>query len=184
MTSLTDPYSSNSDGSAKDPAAFQKALLADSEKMKALESEPEVLKVVQGQDLQAFQELLKTVFAVSEPHASSSVGILHKEMSTRCSSCTLQKLACIFSWNVPSCYRGLQTHTYGIQKTPSRERKVSWALDWLSVLTYTLCDTISTCIWQKDNLDPQLLKGSLTDCRQYDQLVLQDRGCNWCTSFD
>ena len=58
------PYASNPDGSAKDPAAFQKAVLGDANKMKALEAEPEVLKVVKGQDLQQFQELLKTVYAV------------------------------------------------------------------------------------------------------------------------
>ena len=67
MTSAQDPFVTNADGSAKDAAAFRQALLADSEKMAALENEPEVLKVVRGQDLQAFQELLKTVFAVSIP---------------------------------------------------------------------------------------------------------------------
>lgn len=59
------PYATNPDGSAKDPAAFQKAVLADADKMKALEAEPEVVKVVKGQDLQEFQELLKTVYAVN-----------------------------------------------------------------------------------------------------------------------
>ena len=72
MATATDPYATNVDGSAKNPAAFRGALLADSEKMAALESEPEVLKVVNGQDLQAFQELLKTVFAVSIPLLSSA----------------------------------------------------------------------------------------------------------------
>ena len=63
-SSSQDPYATNPDGSAKDPAAFQKAVLADASKMKALEAEPEVVKVVRGQDLQEFQELLKTVYAV------------------------------------------------------------------------------------------------------------------------
>ena len=63
-TSSEGPYASNPDGSAKDPAAFQKAVLGDANKMKALEAEPEVLKVVKGQDLQQFQELLKTIYAV------------------------------------------------------------------------------------------------------------------------
>ena len=60
-----DAYAINSDGSAKSPEAFLQALRADSEKMKLLESEPEALKVVQGDDLQKFQELLKTVYSVS-----------------------------------------------------------------------------------------------------------------------
>lgn len=60
-------YATNPDGSAKDPAAFQKAVLADADKMKALEAEPEVVKVIKGQGLQEFQELLKTVYAVKSP---------------------------------------------------------------------------------------------------------------------
>ena len=62
--SVEDPYAIHNDGSAKDPAAFQQALRADESKMKDLQSEPEVIKIVLGQDLQAFQELLKTVYAV------------------------------------------------------------------------------------------------------------------------
>ena len=62
--SIKDPYAINNDGSAKDPTAFQQALRADESKMKYLQSEPEVIKIVLGQDLQAFQELLKTVYAV------------------------------------------------------------------------------------------------------------------------
>ena len=65
MASAKDSYATNTDGSAKDPTAFRQALLADSEKMAALDSEPEVLKVVKGEDMKAFQELLRTVYAVS-----------------------------------------------------------------------------------------------------------------------
>lgn len=64
MSGSKDPYEINADGTARDAASFQKALTADPEKMAALEREPEVLKVVKGQDLQQFQELLKTVYAV------------------------------------------------------------------------------------------------------------------------
>ena len=80
-TSSEGPYASNADGSAKDPAAFQKAVLGDANKMKALEAEPEVLKVVKGQDLQQFQELLKTVYAV-DSSAKSDYQCLHRESHT------------------------------------------------------------------------------------------------------
>lgn len=63
---VEDPYAIHADGSARDPAAFRQAVRGDEEKMKALQSEPEVLKVVQGDDLQAFQELLKTVYSVRQ----------------------------------------------------------------------------------------------------------------------
>ncbi|KAK9907304.1 hypothetical protein WJX75_001087 [Coccomyxa subellipsoidea] len=56
------PYALNEDGTAKDPVAFQKALKSDSEKMVALEEEPESLRIVMGDDMHAFQELIKGVY--------------------------------------------------------------------------------------------------------------------------
>lgn len=67
------PYATQPDGSAKNAAAFQKALLEDADKMKALESEVEVLKIVKGQDLQAFQKLLRTVYAVRPSDDTSTL---------------------------------------------------------------------------------------------------------------
>lgn len=61
---VDNPFAIKADGSAEDPAAFREALRADEEKMAALRTEPEALKVVEGDDLQAFQVLLKTVYAV------------------------------------------------------------------------------------------------------------------------
>jgi hypothetical protein len=58
------PYALNEDGTAKDPVAFQKALKSDSEKMVALEEEPESLRIVMGDDMHAFQELIKGVYQV------------------------------------------------------------------------------------------------------------------------
>jgi len=60
-----DPYAMNDDGTAKDPKAFKEALLANAGKMEALEKEPEVLKIVQGDDIHAFQELIKSVYQAS-----------------------------------------------------------------------------------------------------------------------
>lgn len=58
----TDPYAMNDDGTAKDPVAFREALKADPAKLEALEKEPEVYKIVLGEDVNAFQELIKSVY--------------------------------------------------------------------------------------------------------------------------
>ena len=60
----SDPYALNEDGTPKDAAAFREALKADPAKMQALEKEPEVLKIVMGDDIHAFQELIKSVYVV------------------------------------------------------------------------------------------------------------------------
>ena len=64
MSQAPDPYALSEDGTAKDPAAFKAALQADPVKMEALEQEPEVSKVVLGDDLDAFQDLIKSVYQV------------------------------------------------------------------------------------------------------------------------
>lgn len=58
----SDPFALNDDGTAKDPAAFRAALRADPVRMEALEKEPEVAAVVLGEDENAFQELIKSVY--------------------------------------------------------------------------------------------------------------------------
>lgn len=58
----SDPFALNDDGTAKDPAAFRAALRADPVRMEALEKEPEVAAVVLGEDVNAFQELIKSVY--------------------------------------------------------------------------------------------------------------------------
>ena len=59
-----DPFALNEDGTAKDPLAFQKALREDPAKLEALEKEPEVASIVLGEDIAAFQELIKNVYQV------------------------------------------------------------------------------------------------------------------------
>ena len=59
-----DPFALNEDGTARDPAAFREALRADPVKMEALEKEPEVAAAVLGEDVNAFQELIKSVYQV------------------------------------------------------------------------------------------------------------------------
>lgn len=62
---MADPYAVNDDGTPKDVAAFRDALRADPAKMESLEKEPEVLKIVMGDDLHAFKELIKSVYQAS-----------------------------------------------------------------------------------------------------------------------
>lgn len=54
----------NDDGTAKDPIAFREALKADPMKMEEIEKEPEVAKIILGDDVNAFQELIKSVYHV------------------------------------------------------------------------------------------------------------------------
>lgn len=63
-TPAEDPFALADDGTAKDPIAFQNALKADPAKMEALEKEPDVAAIVLGDDISAFQELIKNVFQV------------------------------------------------------------------------------------------------------------------------
>jgi hypothetical protein len=65
-----DAYALNDDGTAKDPVAFREALKADPAKMEALEKEPEVANIVLGDDVNAFQELIKSVYQVSMANVS------------------------------------------------------------------------------------------------------------------
>lgn len=58
----SDPFALNDDGTAKDPAAFRAALRADPVRTEALEKEPEVAAVVLGEDDNAFQELIKSIY--------------------------------------------------------------------------------------------------------------------------
>jgi hypothetical protein len=58
------PFAMNDDGTAKDPVAFREALRSDPEKMEALEAEPDVKRVVLGDDIHAFQELVKLEYHV------------------------------------------------------------------------------------------------------------------------
>ncbi|KAG7668758.1 hypothetical protein Ndes2526B_g03616 [Nannochloris sp. 'desiccata'] len=65
----SDPYAINDDGTPKDAVAFRDALKADPKKMEALEQEPEVLKIVVGDDIHAFQELIKSVYVAEKKRA-------------------------------------------------------------------------------------------------------------------
>ena len=68
LNTMAEPYALNDDGTAKDAKAFREALRADKEKMEALKEEPDVLKVVLGDDLYAFQELIKSVYQVRKDY--------------------------------------------------------------------------------------------------------------------
>ncbi len=53
------------DGSAADPRAFQRALLADPAAVAQLEPHPDVLAVVRGDDMEALQQLLRQAMQAS-----------------------------------------------------------------------------------------------------------------------
>ncbi|KAK9827809.1 hypothetical protein WJX74_003261 [Apatococcus lobatus] len=59
----------NEDGTAKDPVAFQQALRNDPVKLAALEKEPEVAKIILGEDTYAMQELLKSVYEAEKKNS-------------------------------------------------------------------------------------------------------------------
>ncbi|XRB13156.1 hypothetical protein RI054_05g29930 [Pseudoscourfieldia marina] len=63
------PFARNKDGTAKDPKAFQDALKRDAEKLQMIEQDPELAKVLLGDDMDAFQETLKMVKKMEDQRA-------------------------------------------------------------------------------------------------------------------
>lgn len=63
---MSDPFAVHEDGSPKDAVAFRDALRADVAKMEILEKEPDAIQIVQGDDIHAFEELIKSIYQVSE----------------------------------------------------------------------------------------------------------------------
>ena len=57
-------FTVNADGSARDPLAFQAALKADQRKLEVLQTEPETLAVMLGDDIPAMQAMLRSAFEV------------------------------------------------------------------------------------------------------------------------
>jgi hypothetical protein len=76
---MPDAYTLNEDGTAVDPVAFKAALLADPSKVASLKEEPEVYEIVQGDDIPAFQELLKSVYQAEKKRIEK----LNKGMAER-----------------------------------------------------------------------------------------------------
>ena len=59
-------YEFNEDGSAKDPKAFRDALRADPLKLDVIASDTEIASIVLGDDDEALQSLLKSLFQASD----------------------------------------------------------------------------------------------------------------------
>lgn len=79
---MADPFALDDDGTVKDPAAFREALRADPVKMEALEKEPEVAAIVLGEDVIAFQELIKSVYQVqTAPVGAGSAPVRRRGLS-------------------------------------------------------------------------------------------------------
>ena len=58
-------YDTLDDGTPKDPKAYQAAIRADTEKMTMLDEDPESKAIVLGDDMHAFQELIRGAYQVS-----------------------------------------------------------------------------------------------------------------------
>lgn len=58
-------YDTLDDGTPKDPKAYQAAIRADTEKMTMLDEDPESKVIVLGDDMHAFQELIRGAYQVS-----------------------------------------------------------------------------------------------------------------------
>ncbi len=58
-------YDTLEDGTPKDPKAYQAAIRADAEKTEMLDEDPEAKAVVLGDDMHAFQELIRGAYQAS-----------------------------------------------------------------------------------------------------------------------
>lgn len=66
----SDPrYDVNDDGTAKDPAAFRQALREDPEKLKIIEEDPHLASALLGDDTNAMNEVLKSVYQMAKKKA-------------------------------------------------------------------------------------------------------------------
>ena len=61
---ISSPFEIHVDGSAKDPIAFRDALRRDETKMSSLKKDERAYNIVVGDDIEAFQSLLKETYAV------------------------------------------------------------------------------------------------------------------------
>lgn len=61
---MVEPFALNTDGTARDPAAFQSALRSDHAKLQALQTEPDVVSVILGDDIPAMQDMLRSAYQV------------------------------------------------------------------------------------------------------------------------
>ncbi len=63
-----DAFARNEDGTAVDPRAFQKAIREDPVRLEEASKDPEVAKVLLGEDMNALQELLRSYHLVRPPN--------------------------------------------------------------------------------------------------------------------
>ncbi|EIE18679.1 hypothetical protein COCSUDRAFT_59989 [Coccomyxa subellipsoidea C-169] len=105
------PYALNDDGTAKDPAAFQQALKSDREKMQALKEEPETLRIVMGDDMHAFQELIKGVYQAEKKRMERA----SKSLSER--TIDAQRASATVPRDTVQLYQ--QLHASGLQYGPA-----------------------------------------------------------------
>ena len=71
MATTTHPLAYNSDGTAVDPIAFRDALMADPEKLRAIEAEKELAAALLGDDTAKIQETLKMLYQLQKKEADA-----------------------------------------------------------------------------------------------------------------
>lgn len=68
----SDPrFEVNDDGTAKDPVAFRQALREDADKLKIIEEDPQLAEALLGDDTNAMQEILKSVWTMAKKKAEA-----------------------------------------------------------------------------------------------------------------
>ena len=72
------PFALNTDGTARDPVAFQLALKTDAAKLQALQSEPDVFQIVLGDDIPAMQKMLRSAYQVPTAVTLRPLTLRHK----------------------------------------------------------------------------------------------------------
>lgn len=109
MSGHNSAYDMNDNGSAKDPVAFRAALRQDTQRMAALQAEPEIAAMVAGDDIAAFQAILRDAFQVRGCTFSNIQQDMVPYIALRCTNrpCRQAQL------RIPPCEHG-EAHSRGI----------------------------------------------------------------------
>mmetsp|Transcript_17323 Transcript_17323/g.30930 ORF Transcript_17323/g.30930 Transcript_17323/m.30930 type:complete len:129 (-) Transcript_17323:160-546(-) len=101
----------NEDGTAKDPSGYKELLRSDPERWAKIEQHPEAAAIILGDDIDAFQELLKAASEAEKKVAD----IRNREMSER--TIDAQRVSATVPRDTVTIYERL--HESGLQYGPS-----------------------------------------------------------------
>ncbi|CAG9460323.1 unnamed protein product [Pedinophyceae sp. YPF-701] len=110
-TEPSDPFARHEDGSAVDPAAYKAALLEDPRRVQLIVDDLEMSRVVRGDDVEAFQELLRAAYEEEQKYA--------KARRERVGELTIdaQRCLCTVPRDTVQIYK--QMHESGLQYGPA-----------------------------------------------------------------